>query len=203
MTRYGGAGPRRLGRWSGEQIAESPTRPRAPARPTASRSWTACLRHCNHRQHRPDRPDRPTAWIFRPFRRTVTSDGWGIHLADRPTTREATHRRRSIAVGRFGRSYRQLVGGSLAEVALMGGRLVVTVPVGRSGRPLSRGACATAFVSLVTCSRPFRSSLTPRSDKYGQTTCGFLFRAGSRRAAAGTSPGRPGCRHGWTRARVG
>ena len=83
--------------------SRSPTRPGAPTRPTSSRSWTARLRHCNHRQHRPDRPARPTAWIYRPFRRTVTPDGWGIHGADRPTMREAPHRRIPIAVGRFGR----------------------------------------------------------------------------------------------------
>ena len=99
--RHGGRGA-----WNGGPASKSPTRPGAPTRPTSSGSWTAWPRHCNHREHR---PDRPTAWIHRPFRLTVTLDGWGVHVASRPTMPETTHRRKPIAVGR---SCRQFCGGS-------------------------------------------------------------------------------------------
>ena len=116
MARDGGAGTEALGtvvRWSGEQVADATRGAKkadveqildslpAPLQPPATSSGSS----------------EPSDSVdLSAFRRTATSDGWGIHVADRPTTREATHRRRPIAVGRFGwfgRSHRQFGWGFL------------------------------------------------------------------------------------------
>jgi len=141
MTQYGGAGTAALGtvvRLAGRRRDQG----RQQGRRRADPDQPACAAATTGSTVRIVRIVRQRGFIGRFVGRSHRTVGVFMSATVRP---RATHRRGPIAFGRFGRSYHQFgwrfwrtrvkhLGAvhhlALAEVALMGGRLVVAVPVG-------------------------------------------------------------------------
>jgi hypothetical protein len=89
--------------WSGEQVADAISRANKDDVEQILDSLAALLQPPGASSGSSGSSDGLDSWAF-------SSDGHigglGCSVADRPTTREATHRRRPIAVGRSGRSGR-------------------------------------------------------------------------------------------------